>query len=164
MPMAVLLKVDGTLIDSKGIYAATRVDAFRHSEVDAAEVEVGSSMDKIEGQMLPTVPGPGQQRGREISAFRSELFKRDYLPRTQAFPEMRSVLERIKAAGQTVVLASSGKDAAPLNAQGGGKAGPAAVALLCGGFGEEVLHAAGCTAPSETRQTFARLDTSALVP
>jgi HAD superfamily hydrolase (TIGR01509 family) len=47
-------------------------------------------------------------RGDAIKEFRSDLFKRDYLDRARAFPGVRALFERIRAAGQKAVLASSG--------------------------------------------------------
>jgi beta-phosphoglucomutase-like phosphatase (HAD superfamily) len=44
-----------------------------------------------------------------MQAFRGELFKREYLPQVRAFPGVRALFERIHAAGQTIVLASSGE-------------------------------------------------------
>ena len=51
-----------------------------------------------------------EERGEEIEKFRADLFKREYLPKVRAFPGVRELFERIRAAGQTVVLASSGKE------------------------------------------------------
>src|SRR5215213_2583790 len=147
---------------------------------------------------LPPVMLEGQ--GEEIEAYRGDLFKRDYLPKARAFPGVRALLERIRVAGQTVALASSGKadeveryheiagiadlvqavtasdDAerskphpdifvaalrritpvtaaeavlvgdTPYDAQAARKAGLATVGVLCGGFPEADLRAAGCVA------------------
>ena len=54
-------------------------------------------------------PAMLEKRGEEIEAYRGELFKRDYLSQARAFPGVRALFERIRAAGQTIVLASSGK-------------------------------------------------------
>ena len=44
-----------------------------------------------------------------IEEERTELFKREYLPRIEAFPMTRELFERIKRDGKQVVLASSSK-------------------------------------------------------
>src|SRR3954465_10013724 len=50
-----------------------------------------------------------EQKGPEIERFRVDLFKRKYLPQARAFPGVRELFERLRAEGQTVVLASSAK-------------------------------------------------------
>jgi phosphoglycolate phosphatase-like HAD superfamily hydrolase len=40
---------------------------------------------------------------------RSELYKRDYLPRARAFPGVRALFERLKADGKRVAIGSSCK-------------------------------------------------------
>src|ERR1700712_2315476 len=50
-----------------------------------------------------------KREGERIETFRTELFKRDYLPRVRAFPEVRALFERVREAGQAIVLATSGK-------------------------------------------------------
>jgi phosphoglycolate phosphatase-like HAD superfamily hydrolase len=111
MPKAVIFDVDGTLIDSNDLHAASWVEAFRHFGIETAYAEVRAQMGKGGDQLMPVFLDPDLLRegGEEISTFRSELFKRDYLPRARAFAGVRSLFERIKEAGQTVVLASSGK-------------------------------------------------------
>ncbi len=111
MPKAVIFDVDGTLIDSNDLHAASWVEAFRHFGIETAYAEVRAQMGKGGDQLMPVFLDPDLLRegGEEVSTFRSELFKRDYLPRARAFPGVRPLIERIKSAGQTVVLASSGK-------------------------------------------------------
>ena len=57
--------------------------------------------------LLP--PAELERKGEEIQEFRSDLFKRKYLPEARAFPAVRELFERIRASGQRIVLASSGK-------------------------------------------------------
>ena len=106
MPKAVIFDVDGTLIDSNDLHAASWVEAFRHFGIETAYAEVRAQMGKGGDQLMPVFLDPDLLRegGEEISTFRSELFKRDYLPRARAFAGVRSLFERIKEAGQTVVL------------------------------------------------------------
>ena len=111
MPKSVIFDVDGTLIDSNDLHAASWVEAFRHFGIEVAFADARAQIGKGGDQLMPVFLEPEllREHGGEIEAFRSELFKRDYLPRAQAFPGVRPLFERIKAAGQTVVLASSGK-------------------------------------------------------
>ena len=202
MPKAVIFDIDGTLIDSVDLHAAAWAGTFRHFGIEVAHDEVRSQIGKGGDQLMPVfLPGDVlERRGEEIEAYRGDLFKRDYLPKARAFPGVRALLERIRAAGQTVALASSGKadeveryqeiagiadlvqavttsdDAerskphpdifvaalrriapvtaaeavvvgdSPYDAQAARKAGLATVGVLCGGFAEADLRAAGCVA------------------
>jgi HAD superfamily hydrolase (TIGR01509 family) len=44
-----------------------------------------------------------------ISDFRSDLFKRQYLPRVRAFPGVPALFQRVRLDGMKIALASSGK-------------------------------------------------------
>ena len=45
----------------------------------------------------------------ELEKRRGEIFKKDYLPKANAFPRVRELVERIQRDGKRVVLASSAK-------------------------------------------------------
>lgn len=111
MPKAVIFDVDGTLIDTVDLHAQAWVDALRHFGVETTfedmRVQIGKGGDQVLLGLLP--PEMIETRGDEIQAFRSDLFKREYLPRARPFPCVRQLFERIHAAGQRIVLASSGK-------------------------------------------------------
>jgi HAD superfamily hydrolase (TIGR01509 family) len=111
MPNAVIFDVDGTLIDSVDLHAAAWVETFRHFGLVVSHGAVRSQIGKGGDQLMPVfVPRDLlERRGGEIEAFRADLFKRDYLSQARAFPGVRALFERIRTAGQTVVLASSGK-------------------------------------------------------
>lgn len=112
MAKAVIFDVDGTLIDTVDLHAQAWVDALRHFgyeiPVEDIRVQIGKGGDQILHGLLP--PGVVEQRGEEIQNFRTGLFKRDYMPKARPFPGVRELFERIRAAGQRVVLASSGKE------------------------------------------------------
>jgi len=202
MPKAVIFDVDGTLIDTVDLHAAAWVETFRRYGREVSHDEVRGQIGKGGDQLMPVfLPADLIERqGEEIEAFRKELFKRDYLPRARPFPGVRPLFERIRAAGQHIVLASSGKadevehykkladiadliddatssddaerskpypdifqaalgriapigpeDAVvvgdtPYDAEAAGKAGLRTVGVLCGGFPERDLRAAGCMA------------------
>jgi beta-phosphoglucomutase-like phosphatase (HAD superfamily) len=111
MPKAVIFDVDGTLIDSVDLHAAAWVDTFRHFGLEIDHDEVRSQIGKGGDQLMPVFLPPAmlEERGEEIEAYRGDLFKRVYLSKAHAFPGVRTLFERIRAAGQTAVLASSGK-------------------------------------------------------
>ena len=47
--------------------------------------------------------------GKELEAFRGDLFKREFLPRVRAFPGVRALFETVRSNGQKIALASSAK-------------------------------------------------------
>jgi HAD superfamily hydrolase (TIGR01509 family) len=113
MIRAVLFDVDGTLIDSNDLHAAAWQQAFRHFGVelpfDRVRGQIGKGGDNLIPALLP--PELVEQRQREIEDYRSELFKRDYLPRVVPFAGVRPLFERLYADDKRIVLASSAKRA-----------------------------------------------------
>jgi HAD superfamily hydrolase (TIGR01509 family) len=110
-PKAVLFDVDGTLVDTVDLHARAWLDTFRHFGIEADFDEVRRQIGKGGDQLLPGLVPPAllAAKAEEMSAFRAELFKREYLPQVRPFPGVRALFERIHAAGQTIVLASSGE-------------------------------------------------------
>ena len=202
MIKAAVFDIDGTLIDTVDLHAACWVEALAHYGVRVAfadmRAQIGKGGDQILHGLLP--PGMVDEKGEEIQAFRSDLFRREYMPKVRAFPGVRPLFERIRTAGRRAVLASSGKadevkrymeiagiadliDGAtssddaerskpfpdifqaalaklaplgpkeavvigdtPYDAEAARRAGMWSVGVLCGGFPEEALRAAGCIA------------------
>jgi HAD superfamily hydrolase (TIGR01509 family) len=106
---AVILDVDGTLIDSNDAHAHAWVDAgaeFGH-EIAFGEVRrlIGMGGDKV----LPAVTGLEEEseEGERIKERRGEIFRSRYLAQLQAFPRARELLERFRADGLALVVASS---------------------------------------------------------
>jgi len=83
--------------------------AERDIHVQRAEVRrlIGMGGDKL----LPLLAGMEDDSpvGSAVSARRGEIFIERYLPGVQAFPEVRGLLLRMKAAGLTLVVASSAR-------------------------------------------------------
>ena len=106
---AVLFDVDGTLIDSNDLHAAAWHEAFAHFGIDIPVDEIRQQIGKGGDNLIPTFIEVDQARHEELENFRSELFKRDYLPRVVPFPCVRALFERLVADGKKIVLASSAK-------------------------------------------------------
>jgi HAD superfamily hydrolase (TIGR01509 family) len=110
MIKAVIFDIDGTLIDTVDLHAEAWVEALGHFGHEIAfpdmRSQIGKGGDQILHGLLP--PEVIEERGDAIKDFRSDLFKREYLHRARAFPGVRELFERIRAAGQKAVLASSG--------------------------------------------------------
>ncbi len=110
MIKAAIFDIDGTLIDSVDLHAEAWVEALKHFGHEIAfqdlRSQIGKGGDQIMHGLLP--PGVIERKGDEIKDFRADLYKRNYLPRVRPFPGVRELFERIRAAGQKAVLASSG--------------------------------------------------------
>ena len=111
MVRAVIFDVDGTLVDTNDLHTASWVEAFRRFGHEIPFETVRRQMGKGGDQLMPAVlPREAVERqGKEIEAYRGDLFKRDYLPKAKAFPGVPALLRRVREAGQRVVLASSSK-------------------------------------------------------
>lgn len=108
---AILFDVVGTLIDSNDLHAVAWREAFLHFGVDLPVEEIRQQIGKGGDNLIPTLLPKElvEQRKDEIDEYRSQLFKRDYLPRIVPFPGVRALFERIVADSKKIVLASSAK-------------------------------------------------------
>lgn len=106
---AVLLDVDGTLIDTNLAHARAWVDALHEVGIGASVARlcrlIGMGGDKI----LPHLTGIDAESpiGRRIGTRRREIFLSDYLPACQPFRGTRELLERLRDNGLLRVVASS---------------------------------------------------------
>ena len=106
---AVLLDVDGTLIDSNDGHARAWVDVgeeFGHAiEFGRVRLMIGMGGDRV----LPELTGLEEEsdEGAKILERRGEIFREKYLPRLRAFDGARELLERLRAEGRTLVVATS---------------------------------------------------------
>ena len=109
---AVLLDVDGTLIDSNDAHANAWVDVgkeFGHEiRFDHVRWLVGMGGDKV----LPELTGLQEEskEGKRILARRGEIFREQYLPQLRPFDGTRELLERISKDGAKLVVATSASE------------------------------------------------------
>lgn len=108
---AVIFDIDGTLLDSVDLHAQAWVEAFAHFGIETEHAKVRSQIGKGGDQLLPMFVARDRlkREGEAMEAYRSDLFKRDFLDKVRPFPGVRPLFERIRAEGQTIALASSGK-------------------------------------------------------
>ena len=105
---AALFDVDGTLVDSNDLHAEAWAEAFRRFGHDIPLPKIGFQIGKGGDNLIPAlIPGLDEDRRKAIDDYRSDLFKRDYLPRVRPFPGVRPLFERLAADGMAIVLASS---------------------------------------------------------
>jgi HAD superfamily hydrolase (TIGR01549 family) len=219
LPKAIIFDVDGTLVDTVDLHAASWAETLRHFGRDVTHEEVRRQIGKGGDQLMPVFLPPEvvERRGEEIESFRKDLYMREYIGKARPFPGVPELFRRIRAAGQRVVLASSAKgeelehykrlagiaellDGAtsaddaerskpfpdiflaaldrlspigaaeavvvgdtPYDAEAAMKAGIRPVGVLCGGFPEAELRAAGCLAIyRDPAELLARYDRSPL--
>lgn len=109
MLRAVILDMDGTLIDSNDAHANAWIEAFKQYgfevEFELARRLVGMGGDKY----LPAAIGieKDTEMGERISETRGEIFKSRYLPDLKPFPQVRDLLQRMRDDGLKLVVASS---------------------------------------------------------
>ncbi|MHC2086579.1 HAD family hydrolase [Methylobacterium sp. WCS2018Hpa-22] len=108
---AVIFDIDGTLLDSVDLHAQAWVDAFAHFGVETDPALVRRQIGKGGDELMPVFLPPDRvaREGETIEAYRSDLFKREYLDRVRPFPGVRALFERIRAADLRIALGSSGK-------------------------------------------------------
>ncbi|HEU0299755.1 MAG TPA: HAD family hydrolase [Longimicrobium sp.] len=105
----VLLDVDGTLIDSNDAHAQAWVEVGREFgfDIDFAHVRrlIGMGGDKV----LPALTGLREDDppGERILERRGEIFRTTRLPTLKPFPCARELLERLRADGYTLAVATS---------------------------------------------------------
>jgi HAD superfamily hydrolase (TIGR01509 family) len=108
---AILLDIDGTLVDSNDAHAHAWVAAFAESgvTVDFARVRrcIGMGGDKL----MPEVSGIAEDspQGHRISQRRGEIFTTEWLPRLRPFRDVNRLVAALNARGVRLVAASSAK-------------------------------------------------------
>ena len=105
---AVLLDIDGTLIDSNGAHASGWVDAFADEGRDVPHDEI-RRMIGMGGERILRRYGiePESEHGERLRSEAVRYFRERYLPHIPAFPNVRELLERMRADGLKLVVATS---------------------------------------------------------
>lgn len=109
---AVLLDVDGTLVDSNDAHAHAWVQAFAEEGIDVDFGPVRRCIGMGGDKLMPEVSGltEDSERGERISKRRREIFSAEWLPRLAPFPDAGRLVAALKERGFTVVAASSAKE------------------------------------------------------
>ncbi|CAN5588958.1 HAD family hydrolase [soil metagenome] len=108
---AFIFDLDGTLVDSNELRVDSWDAAFRHFGKTFSREQLRAQIGKGSDQYLPEFLSFSEieRFGRQLDEYRSDLFKKEYLPRVQSFPSVRKLFERIRTDGKRIALATSGK-------------------------------------------------------
>jgi HAD superfamily hydrolase (TIGR01509 family) len=105
----VLLDVDGTLLDSNDAHASAWVDVLRAEGFPARHADVRPLIGMGGDKIVPYLTGlaPQSDHAAAIGKRRAERFKAHYLPTLRPFPAVRALVERLRADGLAIVIATS---------------------------------------------------------
>jgi len=111
MLKGVIFDVDGTLVDSVSLHARAWQDAFRTYGIETNLEDVRRQIGKGSDQLLPVFLSPEQVErfGNELTEKRTAIFRENYLPSVEGFPQVRELFERIQRSGLAIALGSSAK-------------------------------------------------------
>ena len=112
MRAAVILDVDGTLVDSNDAHARAWVEAFATHGITVAFEPVRRAIGMGGDKLMPAVSEIEEEseQGKAIAADRARIFKERYLPELRPFAATRELAERFIASGYALAVASSAKE------------------------------------------------------
>jgi HAD superfamily hydrolase (TIGR01509 family) len=110
---AVLLDIDGTLVDSNNAHASAWSEAFashgRHYPPETIRPLIGKGGDKVLRELAALDDESGE--GKRISEARAEIFKTRYLPTLKPTPGAAALVAWLLESGLEVVVATSARQA-----------------------------------------------------
>jgi HAD superfamily hydrolase (TIGR01509 family) len=109
---AVLLDIDGTLVDSNDAHARSWHEVLsRHGRavpLQAVRDAIGKGGDKLLRELGRL--DDESEEGKAIIAERKELFTRRWVPELRPFPDVRALVQRLKARGLRIAVATSASE------------------------------------------------------
>src|SRR5260370_38579370 len=107
----VMLDTDGTIMDFIVLQIGLGKRAFqlfgKEFYYEPIRRQIGKGADEFLAVFFSTEEL--DRLAGDLENYRSELFKREYLPKAKAFPRVRELFERIKQDGRKIALASTAK-------------------------------------------------------
>jgi phosphoglycolate phosphatase-like HAD superfamily hydrolase len=109
---AVILDVDGTLVDSNDAHARAWVGAFAAEGITVAFDRVRRAIGMGGDKLMPDLSGieRDSERGRLIEQHRSRIFKTQELPHIKSFASVRLLAHRLIGDRFVLVVGSSAKE------------------------------------------------------
>lgn len=106
---AVFFDIDGTLVDSNDQHAAAWAETLSEAGHRLPKAAIRGQLGKGADNLVPALlPGATAEQAEALGERCGAIYKAKYLAEVRPFPGARALLERVAAAGQTVVLATSG--------------------------------------------------------
>src|ERR1043166_7930623 len=111
--LAFIFDIDGTLVDSNELHVDSWDRAFRRFGKEFPREKLRAQIGKGSDQYLPEFLTPAEidHFGKELDDYRSDLFRKEFLPQVRPFPKVYELFQRIRDDHKRIVLASSGKKA-----------------------------------------------------
>ena len=111
MPRAFIFDIDGTLVDSNEFHVESWDRAFRRFGKQFPREALRAQIGKGSDQYLPEFLSPDEieRFGKELDDYRSDVFRKEYLPKVRPFPKVRELFQRIHDDDKRIMLASFGK-------------------------------------------------------
>jgi HAD superfamily hydrolase (TIGR01509 family) len=111
-PEAALFDVDGTLVDTVDLHARAWQEALRKFGKDVSVDDLRRQIGKGGDELMPVFLSREElaRDGEALERFRSEHWRREYMPRVRPLPGAADLVRRAHRAGLRVALASSGKE------------------------------------------------------
>jgi HAD superfamily hydrolase (TIGR01509 family) len=111
MVSAVLLDIDGTLVDSNDAHARAWVRAFAEHGVEVSFASVRRAIGMGGDQLMPHVSHLREDsaEGKRIAERRGEIFRHEYVPRLRALPCAGELVAALRARFKVVVASSAKK-------------------------------------------------------
>ena len=108
---AVLLDIDGTLIDSNEQHADSWIEVFKEFGYDIPRDTIRPLIGMGGDNLIKEVLGleKDDPKSKEITEARGKMLKAKYLPTVKPFPAAHDLLQRLKGAKIMTVLATSSK-------------------------------------------------------
>lgn len=109
MVKALLCDVDGTLVQSNWLHAEAWQKAFAEMGIQLEVEDIRRQIGKGGDELIPVfVPWwKREQVSEPLKSYRKFVFRQDYLSRVEPLPRVRDFLERVRAAGIRVAIATS---------------------------------------------------------
>ncbi len=109
MIKTVIFDLDGTLVDSVDAHALAWQESFKYFGKDLPFEDVRAQIGKGGDQLLPVFFSKLELEafGEELSDYRKQHFRHNYLPNLKPFPMVRELFERVRIDGKQIIIASS---------------------------------------------------------
>ena len=112
MLKGVIFDIDGTLVDSNDAHAESWADTFAQAGYDVPFAVVRPLIGMGADKLLPRTIGVSSESeiGKKLTELRSEIFRKQYLPRLRPLKGSRELVLRVRADGLKAIVATSAKD------------------------------------------------------